>query len=139
MISASNGSSRSIAIAARPSSAVRKANETPPPKSRRVEPIRPCWISSATWRLSSTTSTRSRRATTRGSRERMRSTSAASVSRADPDTNSMPAHGALDRDRLEEAGEAQDELDLGADRQRAVGGDEGAARGQVLREVADQV
>src|SRR3954469_13349795 len=93
MITASNGSSRSSAIADRPSSALRNANVTPPPKSRRVEPVRPCWISSATWRLSSTTSTRSSLAITRGSRARIRSTSAASVSRAGPGTNSIPAPG----------------------------------------------
>src|SRR5215470_5649650 len=93
MIAASNTSSRSSAIADRPSSALRNANVTPPPKSRRVEPVRPCWISSATWRLSSTTSTRSSLAITRGSRDRMRSTSEASMSRAGPETNSIPAPG----------------------------------------------
>src|SRR5215510_4013224 len=93
MIAASNTSSRSSASADRPSSALRNANVTPPPKSRRVEPVRPCWISSATWRLSSTTSTRSSLAITRGSRARIRSTSAASVSRAGPATNSIPAPG----------------------------------------------
>ena len=90
-----------------------------------------------------------------GSRWRIFSIIAASWSRAGPGANSMPArprrprprhrrrarppHGALDRDRLEQAGEREHELDLGADRQLAVGRDERAARRQVLGVVTDQV
>ena len=51
----------------------------------------------------------------------------------------LPPHDALDRDRFEQAGEAEDELDAGADRQGAVGGDERAAAREVLGEVADEI
>src|ERR1051325_6751075 len=93
MMRASKVSSRSISIAARPSSASRNAKVTVPPKSRRVAPVRPCWISWATWRLSSTTRTGSRRAMTRGSRRRIRSTRPARTPRDGPSMNSMPAPG----------------------------------------------
>ena len=64
-----------------PSSAPRNTNETPPPKSRRVEPRSPSWISWETCLLSSTTSTRNRRETVLGSRREMRSMTAARASR----------------------------------------------------------
>src|ERR1044071_6063758 len=52
---------------------------------------------------------------------------------ADDALAARPAHGALDRDRLEQAGKAEDELDRRTHRQRPVGGDEGGARRQEIR------